>query len=318
MILYRSILFLCLIIFVSVSCKNSGNKNQSNESAEDNEEAVTVEQNLLIFHGDAIMRDLIVDIGKSFRHENRDYEVQVHASHSNEAIEILDKGDCDIAFVSTPCQLFNSDEYVCVPFARDMLVVIVNFNNAYLQTLAMQGISRDKLSGILSGKVLSWNDINHRFEDGLPLKAYIPPKTSGTIEYLASFADIKPQEIRVDDVMKEEDVIHNVSNIDVSIGISSHTLAYDKNTQVRRSGLYIVGVDYNNNGFLDNQELIYDDLNELSIAVRNNLTPPELVRTFSLVYKKDNPKKRTIDLYVSFFKEYLPSFLKKYGFISVN
>jgi hypothetical protein len=170
------------------------------------------------------------------------------------------------------------------------------------------------LADILTLKIGKWKNVHTMITGEEPLKAYIPPKQSGALDYLAAFTGIKKEQIKADDVIAEKDVPVNVSNMPLAIGFCSHTLAYDPASGLRRQGIYILGIDANNSGFLENEELIYDDIGELEVAVKNNLAPEKLVRTFSAVHRNDSENMELIVLFMEFLKENAYPIFEKHKF----
>ncbi len=265
-----------------------------------------------------ILFSLMNDFRKSFRTTYSGVQINTGVSGSLYAFQLLDSEEADIILVSTKRDSINPAIYTTVPFARDILVLIVNFNNGFLQTLAMYGISQNTLSEILSEKITDWKSTHIKIKDNKPLKMYIPPKNSGTIDYIADFAGLKKMNIKADDVINETDIVSNVSVVPTSIGLCSHTLAYDHYTAVRRTGIYIVGIDVNNNNFLDNEELIYDDLHELTTSVKKNKAPAKLIREFSIAYRNDTQKRDLIEFFIAHINEKGKTIIEGHNFFPIQ
>lgn len=287
-------------LFLGFSCNNKPSESKSG-SSEDDQEIVTSVTGTINLVGDDVLLPLINDLSSGFKAKYPNVIVNTSLSDSESAFQSLIDGSAEIAFVSTPAGSIDKSTYTVSPLARDILVLILNFNNPYLQTLVIKGISKKSIAEILEMKISGWKMVNKRIEGNEPVKMYIPPRRSGTIEYIARFAGLTKDRIKADDVLLEKDVPVNVGNMPVAIGFCSHTLAYDISTKLRKSNIYIVGIDINNNGILDNEELIYDDLDMLMQSVSNNKAPAELIREFSVCYRND---KKDIEL-LSLFTQYI-------------
>jgi ABC-type phosphate transport system substrate-binding protein len=303
----RFVQFLILICIVPTtvlfnSCRcDSENRQQKREMHESagNEEV----SGLIRIDGDDIMFQLMNDLSSGFRKKYPNVMFEIAFSNSAFAFNALETSECDLIFVSTPATSVDPGQYSVVPLAKDKLVLIVNFNNDHLQTLVRNGISRKVLGDILQLKIADWQDVHSRIEESQPLKIFIPPGKSGTLDYLSDFTGVKNTLIKAEDVIAEKDIPVNVANMQIAMGICSHTLAYDHSTNLRKSGIYIVGIDVNNSGFLENEELIYDDLDELSVAVKHGTAPSELVREFSMIYRNDNSKAELLELFVHYVQQ---------------
>ncbi len=303
-----------LILLLIFSCKNRHRGNQNGESEQSKQKVNTKVTGTINFLAEDVVLQLVNDIASGFRLQYPNVIVNSVVSDSDPAMQSLDNGTANVAFVSTPSDLINKSVYTVKPFARDILVLILNFNNKLLQTLVIYGIPKKALTDILEMKITMWKNVSKRIEDNEPLKMYIPSKKSGSIEYIARFTGLTKEKIKTDDVILEKDVPANVTAMPLAIGFCSHTLAYDFSTNVRKNGLYIVGVDINNNNVLDNEELIYDDLDILRQAVLNNSAPKELVRTFSLCYRNDSPHRDLIELFAEYIQKNGNTYIEKYKF----
>jgi ABC-type phosphate transport system substrate-binding protein len=308
--------FLFMYVILLSGCINSGKK--AEQTSGDEQAVNTVVSGTLNVEGDDVLFALMNDLIYDFRRVYPNVEVNFALSNSESAFRSLDAGEIDVAFVSTPVRMISNTTYTAFPFVRDLIVLILNFDNQYLQTLVIHGVSQKVLSGILSMNITDWRGINKKIEGNEPLKMYIPPKTSGTVEYIAGFAGLSKDKIKADDVIIEKDIPANVANLQIAMGMCSHTLAYDHSTQFRRGGLYIVGIDVNNNGILDNEELIYDDLSEVINAVKYNKAPADLVREFSLCYRNENPNRELAELFIKHIIQHGKLFIEKHKFLPVD
>lgn len=302
-----------LVLLLTTSCSNNKKRTSSeNKKIVEHVSNVTGNLNLEV---DDILLPFAQEIAKDFRGLYPKIEINIAATNSAVALQGIEDGSNDIALVSTPAtDLRNNTNLNVQTLFSDFLVLIVNFNNPYLQTLVMEGISQKNIADLLTYKKTQWKQLNNQFEGNEPLKMYIPPRHSGTIQYIASFAGVKKELIKADDVIFEKEIPVNVANQTIALGFCSHTLAYDPLTQIRRSGIYIVGLDVDNSEFLENNELVFDDLQMLTTAFQNNKLPATLKRTFSAVNKKDNPNAEIVELFLNHLQSYGPEIAKKYNF----
>jgi ABC-type phosphate transport system substrate-binding protein len=305
--------FIFLGVFVLFSCGGDSEKGTDKRKRKAGKEKSEIE-GVINISGDELISNLIVEFGKNFRNDYNKVQVNSTASDSETALHELDNGNADVIFISTPCSMLDQKKYHCAPVFSDYLVLMVNFNNVDLQALVRYGISQKQLSLLLQGKISDWQQISKGVESKEPVKLYIPSKKSGSIHYLSEFADTDVDMIQADDLLKEKDIPETVGNIPISIGICSHTLAYNHQTTYRRNGIYILGIDFDNSNFLENEELIFDDMNELQIAVKNGKAHPSLHRNFSIVYRKDSEKIELLELFNEHVQGTGKTVIEKYKF----
>jgi ABC-type phosphate transport system substrate-binding protein len=296
----------------------SGDKQTSETTANGVPTEVNTEvKGSLTIASDDIIFPVIEELTKDFKSIFPNVRVSIIVSDSETSLQSLDSGSVDLICSSLPESKFQSAQRSSFPMASDILTLIVNFNHPELQALVIHGISVNSLKNILNESVTDWNKVHPTITMSHPLKAYMPPKQSGSTEYLAAFTGNESSAIKISDTQFEKDVLKNVGSMQVSLGFCSHTLAYDFSTGFRKSTIYIVGTDWNNSGTLENNELIWDDLEGLKNAYLKKSIPSGLVRIFSVIYlkKSENP---VAQHYLDFLKDSGSAVFEKYGFYSIN
>ncbi len=303
-------------IFILNSCtENPGQKTNDSSDGEDAVINTEVTGTLNIFSDDVIL-PVADELGKAFNLQFPSVKVNTSLIHSESTIS-MKSGESDIILSSLPVSTFETEKFEFLPLACDVLTMIVNFNNTELQTLVMHGISVTSLKNIFFEKTTDWSKVHSSIKTQQPLKAYIPPVMSGSAEYLAALTGIDASAINISDTPKEKDVLKNVEDVQVSLGFCSHTLAYDFSTGFRKSSIYIIGIDWNNSGTLENNELIWDDTKTLKDAYLKNILPEGLVRTYSAISVK-NSKNTVIKHFLDFLSRSGPEIFEKYGFYSIQ
>ena len=233
--------FLLVIFFLLTLSACSNGKQKASETTINGEsiEINTQENGTLTIACDDIIFPVIDELTNDFKSMFPNIKVSNILSVTGASLQSLDSEEVDIVCSSLPENSFNSNQRTALPLASDVLVLIVNFNHAELQTLVIHGISANTLKNIFNESTTDWNKVNSAITTSLPLKAYIPPKSSGSADYLATFTDSKPSDIKISDTQFEKDVLKNVESMPISLGFCSHTLAYNFSTGFRKSTIYI-------------------------------------------------------------------------------
>jgi len=319
----QNILFflVLLLAFLLASCtpvnrtdkENSSSKEQEINSKPDYRNIVE-----LSIDGDDIMYDMTVHLFQQFSLAYPMAKGQIAFSSSTNAIERLKRNEVDIVMSASKCEYNKDIDFECVPIAKDFLTLIVNFNNLTLQRLALHGLSRTDLRKIFTNEILEWNTFNTEITEIQPIAKYISNKNSGTANHIAALLDLPKEQLIAIDVSTEKELLANVINIPISIGFCSHTLAYDFQSKMRRRGIYIVGIDYNNSKTLNDEELIYDELSDLQKAVQRKTAPNELVRELTFMYNPQSEKIDDIKLFITFAKKNRKSLIENFRFFDIN
>lgn len=314
------VLFVLIAFIALVSCNNDNKKKGKTADRSKNVTAPKLDQRTgsIKIDGDDITYNLVNELGIDFSRLYPNIDISINFSNTVNAINRLKEGEIDFVMTSLPKEEIEKTGLSYLPLASDVLVLISNFNNVELQTLAMRGISKESLSQLLTGKINKWKQVHPRVENIDPLLTYIPHKYSGTTTQLSKIFSIKEENINASFEKDEREIINNVLNSPISIGLVSHTLAYDQRSRVRRTGLYVLGIDINNNKTLDNDELIFDDLTTLKDGVKHGTIHNEFVREHVLLYNPEHKNIEIIKLFIEHIKPQIEDRATKSGFFKSN
>lgn len=305
---YFKILLLFLFTTAIVSCdmKSSDEGAKATQRLDKSGKPIFDKAGELNIAGEDVVHSLITEISKDFVEFFPNTTIQIKPNHlfNTPVIEKLNDKSIDVAITSIPVSEFDNDEFVCVTIAQDALVFIINFNNNALQTLVRRGISYKALQEIFKEKsIFSWAQIHPDIKTNDPLKAYIPNKNTGAAYHLAKFIDADVSQLKGSEINSEFEIFQNIINSPAAIGLTSYIFAYNMQSKTRHSGIYVVPIDFDNSISLSNEELIYDDLDLLIMAIKGHLFPKKLVRNLSLVYRKDNEDVELIEFFIEHILE---------------
>lgn len=316
--------FKILLVLFAVTIFNSCKNDSSNKGkTADRNKKVTAPKidertGILRINGDDITYNLVNELAIDFSRLYPNIDISINFSNTTNAINSLKEGELDFVMTSLPKEEIEKTGLNYLPIASDVLVLISNFNNLELQTLAMRGISKESLAQLLTGKINKWKQVHPKIDNIDPLLTYIPDKHSGTTPQLSKIFNIKKENINASFEKDERNIINNVLNSPISIGLVSHTLAYDQKSRVRRNGLYVLGIDINNNKTLDNEELIFDDLTTLKDGVKFGTIHNEFVREHVLLYSSESKNIEIIKLFIEHIKPQVEDRAIKNGFFKSN
>lgn len=303
------ILFFLLTNLVSLSCKNEKAKNEGQETQKRQIPKIDNREGSLKIDGDDITFNLVSQLGIDFSRKFPNIKNNINFSSSKLALASLENGEVDIVMTSLPKEEITKMQLEYKPLATDMLVLITSFYNTEIQTLAMRGVSKESLAKLLTANIKNWKQVHPQIESIDPILIYTPALNSATTEHISRIFNVNPKNLKASFSMTENDVISNVMNAPISLGLVSHTLAYDPNSLVRRSGLYIIGIDVNNNKNLEDKELIFDDISTLRDGLRKHNLHNDFIRQHYLIY---NPKSKNIET-IKLFIEHISPLIDEYA-----
>ena len=172
---------------------------------------------------------------------------------------LLEKGN--IGFFSKDfLKKINSESIQEVVVGRDIIVLVINSRNPFLNELSQHGISPEAFGRFLNNRdSRKWSDLLNIKENSKADYYWINDEsiTKGLTGFLKS-DQIKFGGI---EVKNSEEMISTIQKDPLAIGFCKLVNVLDLNNQTISANIRLVPIDKNNNGLIDYNEKIYDDFN---------------------------------------------------------
>jgi glycine cleavage system H lipoate-binding protein/ABC-type phosphate transport system substrate-binding protein len=199
----------------------------------------------------------------------------VRASGTKINKSLISKGN--IGLVSNEFIPGFADESVSkIVIGRDVIVLVINSKNPYIQELSEKGVSQEVLLKFLSNvDSRKWGTL---LRNNISSNAnYIWINDASIIRGLSSFLNkdqIKPAGTQV---KTAEEFISSIQKDPSAIGFCKMINIEDLKTQGISENIRLLPIDRNGNGIIDSNEKIYEDLNAFSRGVWIGKYPKSLV-----------------------------------------
>jgi len=260
---------------------------------------------------------MMAQCGALFSKDHPAVSIDVRGKHSEEALQELLAGKIDVAMMSRKPGSDSAESglwYTAV--ALDAVVPIISFDNPEIQPLVMNGLSKEKFIAIFTGKIKTWGQVSGRANKET-VKAYMLSDSSGTAATWSSFLGSGEAKLKATKVQTSAEMLSRVMAEKGAIGYCSIMDAYNLQTGFRKEGLYILPIDFNANGTIEDNEQIYDKYTLITNAVVTGklATPPS--RSLYIV-TKTKPEgvllKAFIEWVLTIGQNYTPSM----GYINIT
>ncbi len=169
---------------------------------------------------------------------------------------------------------------------RDVFVPVMNKNNPFLKEIMLQGISAEDFAMLFSAKEnMNWGKILTTASSA-PFTYYFIENESVKAS-VAGFIGTNPVEVNSKSFESASSMVAAIQKDPLALGFCRLTDILDYETQEISENLSLVPVDRNNNGKLDSNENIYNDLNTFTRGIWIGKFPKTL---YSNIYTLANSK----------------------------
>lgn len=220
-------------------------------------------------------------------HPDIDFDVQ--AGGAGKGMTDMLSGAADIAMLSREArpEELEQGSYL-VPVTIDAVVATANANNPYLDELLAQGITAEEAHAVwISQEITTWGELLGVDSDE-PINVYTRSDSAGAAEMWALFGQAEAQEdLRGTAVNGDPGLAEAVRQDPLSLDFNNIGFAYNVTTGVPNEGMRIVPLDLDGDGQISNEEDFYEERDQLTQAIADEVYPFPPARVLYLVTKSE-------------------------------
>jgi phosphate transport system substrate-binding protein len=308
----RKILYLLPFMALLVQGCGSGSKNNAGENKN-----VSDLKGTIIINGSEVLFPLAIKWEEEFNKQFPRIVIENKPTCSDNSLKLLKAGLIQIAMVSRKLTEQEANEGLyAVPVAMDAVLPVISFDNDNIQTIVQKGISPKKLAGVFNGTIKTWGQLlGNKSNDAI--EVLILPDSSGTSHTWAEFLQMDVKKIHGTSMYSNQSLANTIASKKLGIGYCSMSNIYDPLTKERRSNIYVLPVDLNANGQADDNELVFDRLEDLKTAIQYRKYPSPPVRTLYLV-TKNKPKDDAIKTFLIWILGIGQNYCEKSGLVNID
>jgi phosphate transport system substrate-binding protein len=311
----RKFWLLCVPVIIFLGSCGSGTGEKGNIKAGGND--TTSLAGTIKITGTRVLHSMMTKWISEFGNANPKVKINLNGTPTETGIEDLLAGKADLAMISRPLTQEEKDKGLwSAPVALDAIVPVISFDNDFIQPLVMNGLTKEKLAAVFTGKIKNWGPLTGR-KTNEAVKVFILSDSAGSTSVWDSFLSLKPGEKKGTKAASESDLMKSLTNTKSGIGYCSIMNAYDLKTGFRKEGICLVPIDFNGNGIIDDNEQYYDNFSLLFKAISNGKMPMPPAHELYIVAKSKPSDK----LITEFFKWLLTTgqnYMPEMGYINLQ
>lgn len=271
----------------------------------------------ILINGSDVLFPLASKWASAFKSENPGVSIDLRSTCSDNAIKNLNSGLINVALVSRELTAEEKAAgLVSFPVAMDIVVPIISFDNDNIQKIVQAGITKEKLTAVFTGKIKTWGQlINNKSTDLIEVNKLAD--TTGTCQTWANFLGVKPKQIIGTSQFSNRSMSNVIIAKKFGIGFCSMSVVYDLKTNFVRHNLYVVPIDLNANGQADDNELVFDKLDELKSIISAGQYPSPPVRKLYFV-TKSIPTDPALKAFVKWTLGIGQNYSKDFGLVTID
>ncbi|HQI70937.1 MAG TPA: substrate-binding domain-containing protein, partial [Bacteroidales bacterium] len=208
------------------------------------------------------------------------------------------------------------DGYWAVPVAKDVVLPVISFDNGSLQKIVFTGVTREKIAGAFTGKISSWGQMLQQ-----PSKERIElfnlSDSTDISLFWAGYLGVDAKNLKGTTISGENEMANNVAANKNALGYCSMTYVFDVTTGFKKNNLYVLPLDLNANNMADDNELVFDKLEDIKSAISSGKYPSPPARKLYLVCKTKPTDKATVT-FIKWILTIGQNYCGQYGFVNIS
>lgn len=274
------ILAITLLSAALLSACSSNNKSAESQSTTDDL------QGEISLSGAFALYPLAVEWGKEFQKLHPGVKVDISAGGAGKGITDALAGMVDFGMVSRELHQSEVDKgALAFAVAKDAVVPIINANNPKIDEILKKGLTPEAATKLwVTQETKTWGDFLGT-DDNTPVHVYTRSDACGAAETWANWFGKKQEDLQGTAVYADPGLAKAIQDDIYGIGLNNIGYVYDANTHKPNSGLKVLPIDVNGDGFISGDENFYDVKDSVTKAIAVGKYPSPPARDLYLVSK---------------------------------
>ncbi len=307
----KKVVYSFILLAVMIYGCGTNNKNKNiNPNASD------LKGNIIV-NGSDVLYPIAMKWAQAYKVDNPGVAIMIRSTGSENALRNLKAGKISLAMVSR--ELTDEEKtagLIAFPIAMDMVVPVICFDNKNIQKIVMTGVSKQKLADAFTGKIKTWGQLL-KTKSTDPIEIYKLADTTGTSETWANFLGVKSAHVVGTVMYANKSMADYIITKKFGLGYCSSSVCYDINTNFIRHNLMVVPTDLNANGQADDDELVFDKLDDLKTIIAEGKYPSPPTRKLYLVIKSQ-PANEVLKDFVKWTLGIGQNYCKEFCLVSID
>jgi len=308
----KTVFFLCFAAIIFTACGPDKQKNDKTTNAD--QAGVS---GIINIDGAGILYPLMNKWKQEFAKDRNEVKIGIKSGGPGKSLKRLAGGELQMLMVARELDENEKQSgYWAVPVAKDVVLPVISFDNGSLQKIVFSGVNREKIAGAFTGKISSWGQMLQQ-----PSKERIElfnlSDSSDISLFWGGYLGVDAKKLKGTTVSGENEMANNVAANKNALGYCSMSYVFDINTGFKKNNLYVLPIDLNANNMADDNELVFDKLEDIKSAISSGKYPSPPTRKLYLVCKTKPTDKATVT-FIKWILTVGQNYCGQYGFVNIS
>ncbi len=289
----KILLSFLIICFVSlIACNNCKTRNKpqlkSNSSSKGLKGTITIS-------GAFALYPMTAKWAEEFRKIHPKVRINISAGGAGKGMTDALSGIVDLGMFSRTISDVEKEKGVwCVSVTMDAVLPTVNAGSPVINPLLKRGITRDEFKKLfITREIKTWDELFENQQQKSTINIYTRSDACGAAQMWGAFFGENQESLVGIGIYGDPGMADAVKSDINGIGYNNIIYVYDINTRKKHQGIEIIPIDFNENGRIDDDERLYNNLDDIMMAIKEERYPSPPARELYFV-SKGKPQQREV------------------------
>ncbi len=301
-----SILILALLL---VSCKNN--------TISENEENSDKLQGTISISGAFALYPMTVRWAEEFKKLHPDVRIDISAGGAGKGMtdalsEMVDLG----MFSREVCEEEVEKGAWKIALTKDAVLPTINSKNPFLKDLKRKGMSRQEFIDVyITEKIKNWGELVGNNDK--KINNYTRSDACGAAGTWGKYLGGDQESLIGIGVFGDPGMADAIKKDILGVGYNNVVYIYDINSKIKYEGLEVIPIDINENDTIDEEENVYNTLNDITIAIKDGKYPSPPARDLYFV-SQGKPEKEIVIEFIKWILTEGQKYVKESGYVQLS
>ncbi len=311
----KSLLIITAIFCITLIACNNRTKNESqsisNNASEELKGTITIS-------GAFALYPMTAKWAEEFRKIHPKVRINISAGGAGKGMTDALSGIVDLGMFSRGISDVEKAKGVWwISVTKDAVLPTINSNSPVIDKIRKRGITRDEFIQLfITREIKSWNELFNDQEETSNINVYTRSDACGAAQMWGLFLGKNQESLVGIGIYGDPGMADAVKSDIHGIGYNNIIYAYDIKTRHKHPGIEIIPIDLNENGQIDDHEKIYNNLDDIMNAIKEEKFPSPPARELYFV-SKGKPQQKEIIEFLKWIITDGQNYVKEGGYVQL-
>lgn len=310
--------FIAIVFIVTLLACNNNKKNiESNSKSKDSKEEL---KGTISISGAFALYPMTARWAEEFRKIHPKVRIDISAGGAGKGMTDALSGIVDLGMFSRGISDVEKAKGVWwLAATKDAVLPTINSNSPALDIVKRRGVTREEFVKLfITREITTWGELlATKTTDNKKINIYTRSDACGAAQMWGQYLGENQESLLGIGIFGDPGMADAVKNDIYGIGYNNVIYIYDITTRLKHPNLDVIPIDLNENGTIEDNEMFYDSLDDIMLAIKDEKYPSPPARELYFV-AKGKPENKAVIEFLKWVITDGQNFVKEGGYVQLS